>query len=99
MTTKIHKDSWKQVLELNDYVMFGTSRGGLIMGQIVRMSDGGTWWVKALPQPGYKLSQEVRWLRSERTISQKILVDDVVMTSLTISERFLTPPVIRVSLE
>ena len=97
--TKTHKDSWKQVLEINDFVMFGTSRGGIIMGQLVRVSDAGTWWVKGLPQAGRKLAPAARWLRSERTYSQKIFVDDVVMTSLVVSESFLSPPVIRISLE
>lgn len=95
----VHKDSWKQVLEVNDFVLFGTSQKSVVMGQIVRVSDGGTWWVRALPKPGQKLAPAARWLRSERTYTQKIEVDEIVMASLVVSDSFITPPVIRVTLE
>lgn len=96
---KIHRDSWKQEVTVGDWVMITTSHDTTTIGQIVRTSNAGTWWLKRLPGPGQKYSgRDAQYLLSERKQTIKIEVDETVLASLIITESFLTPPKITISL-
>lgn len=97
---KIHRDTWKQVLSLGDWVMISTSHKMISIGKLVRFSDAGSWWIERLPGPGQKYTgKPVLYLSSERIQSIKIEVDETVQASLIITEAFTAPPKITVSLQ